>query len=63
MLREPEEVTISETGQVTLPLGLLAQAGVSPGTPVVAYSTGDGRIVLRRHEDAVRELIEQGRLD
>ncbi|MCH0567408.1 AbrB/MazE/SpoVT family DNA-binding domain-containing protein [Streptomyces sp. MUM 2J] len=63
MLREPEEVTIGEDGQVGLPLGLLAQAGIAPGTRVLAYSTGDGRIMLRRYDDAVQDLFERGQLD
>ncbi|MEE4544680.1 hypothetical protein V2S66_22230 [Streptomyces sp. V4-01] len=62
MLREPVELTISDDGTVALPLGLLAEAGLSPGAKVVAYSLGDGRIVLRREHDATSELIETGRL-
>ncbi|OKJ26217.1 hypothetical protein AMK23_19600 [Streptomyces sp. CB02130] len=63
MLREPIQLTIAEDGSVILPLGVLAEAGLSPGSAVMAYSNGDGRIVLRREEDAVQDLIESGRLD
>lgn len=63
MLREPVQLTIGEDGAVSLPLGLLAEAGLSPGSPVLAYSNGDGRIVLRREEDATQDLIEFGRLE
>jgi bifunctional DNA-binding transcriptional regulator/antitoxin component of YhaV-PrlF toxin-antitoxin module len=62
MMREPEEIKIDENGRVALPLGLLAEAGLSPEGSVVAFSQGDGRIVLRRAEDAMRDLIEQGTL-
>jgi bifunctional DNA-binding transcriptional regulator/antitoxin component of YhaV-PrlF toxin-antitoxin module len=63
VLREPIQLTIAEDGSVALPLGVLAEAGLSPGSSVLAYSNGDGRIVLRREEDAVQDLIEFGRLD
>ncbi|MEU2055241.1 hypothetical protein [Streptomyces bungoensis] len=62
MIREPVELGIDDHGQVELPLGLLAEAGLSPGTSVLAYSDGDGRIVLRRAEDAIRDLLEDGAL-
>ncbi|MGX1301581.1 bifunctional DNA-binding transcriptional regulator/antitoxin component of YhaV-PrlF toxin-antitoxin module [Streptomyces albogriseolus] len=63
MLTEPNQLTIAEDGSVVLPLGLLAEAGLSPGSSVLAYSSGDGRIVLRRGDDAVQDLIQFGRLD
>ncbi|MGW0409858.1 hypothetical protein ACWDZX_00845 [Streptomyces collinus] len=56
------ELGIDDHGQVELPLGLLAEAGLSPGASVLAYSDGDGRIVLRRAEDAIRDLLEDGAL-
>ncbi|MGW0283627.1 AbrB/MazE/SpoVT family DNA-binding domain-containing protein [Streptomyces sp. NPDC003236] len=56
------ELGIDDHGQVELPLGLLAEAGLSPGTSVLAYSDGDGKIVLRRAEDAIRDLLESGAL-
>ncbi|WP_281154920.1 hypothetical protein [Streptomyces sp. HYC2] len=62
MIREPTEIKIDEHGRVQLPLGLLAEAGLAPESSVVAFSQGDGRIVLRRAEDAMRDLIEYGRL-
>ncbi|MFK4596777.1 AbrB/MazE/SpoVT family DNA-binding domain-containing protein [Streptomyces pristinaespiralis] len=63
MLREPIQLTIGEDGTVALPLGVLAEAGLSPGSSVLAFSNGDGRIVLRREEDATEDLIQFGRLD
>ncbi|MFJ1957776.1 hypothetical protein ACIOGT_32475 [Streptomyces microflavus] len=62
MLREPTEMEIGELGEVELPLGVLAEAGLGPGSKIVAYSAGDGRLVLRRAEDAVAELVETGDL-
>lgn len=62
MLREPVELTLADDGTITLPLGLLVEAGISPGTRIVGYSQGDGRIVLRREQDAVGELLETGGL-
>ncbi|WP_336320995.1 AbrB/MazE/SpoVT family DNA-binding domain-containing protein [Streptomyces lavendofoliae] len=62
MIREPAETTVSEAGAVEIPLGVLAEAGLSPGTAVIVYSAGDGRIVVRRKEDAIRDLLESGLL-
>ncbi|WP_411096819.1 hypothetical protein [Streptomyces sp. 020-2-3H-GM] len=60
MIREPAETKIDTEGRVALPLGLLAEAGLFPGSDVIAVSHGDGRIVLRRAADAVCDLIEKG---
>ncbi|MGW1064409.1 hypothetical protein ACWD4F_07845 [Streptomyces aureus] len=62
MIREPAELDVDDQGRVELPLGLLAEAGIAPGTSLVAFSDGDGRIVLRRAEDAIKDLIEKGTL-
>ncbi|MGW7304479.1 hypothetical protein ACWGI1_02735 [Streptomyces sp. NPDC054835] len=62
MIREPAEVTISEAGTIEIPLGVLAEAGLSPGAAVVVYSDGDGRIIVRRRDDAIRDLLEKGTL-
>lgn len=62
MIREPAELTIGDDGQVVIPMGLLAEAGLDAGSRVLAYSGGDGRIVLRREDDAVQELVERGLL-
>ncbi|MDX3585626.1 AbrB/MazE/SpoVT family DNA-binding domain-containing protein [Streptomyces europaeiscabiei] len=62
MLREPAQLTIGDDGRVELPLGVLAEAGLAPGSRIVAYSAGDGRIVLRREEDAMSELLNTGGL-
>ncbi|MFI1953189.1 hypothetical protein ACH437_15285 [Streptomyces xinghaiensis] len=62
MIREPAEVRLGENGTVEIPMGVLVEAGLDPGVPLVAYSDGDGRVVLRRQEDAIRDLLEHGDL-
>ncbi|MET9379815.1 hypothetical protein ABZY09_01695 [Streptomyces sp. NPDC002928] len=62
MIREPAEVRLGEDGTVEIPLGILAEAGLDPGALLMAYSDGDGRVVLRRQEDAIQDLLERGDL-
>ncbi|TLQ45053.1 hypothetical protein FEF34_20145 [Streptomyces marianii] len=56
-IREPAEDTVQENETVELPMRLLAEAGLAPGSTVLAFSDGDGRIVLRRLEDSVEDLL------
>lgn len=62
MIREPVEVTVSPDGHVELPIGLLVEAGLNVGDHLVAFSDGDGRVVLRRAKDAIAELLHDGTL-
>jgi bifunctional DNA-binding transcriptional regulator/antitoxin component of YhaV-PrlF toxin-antitoxin module len=62
VLRQPEEIQISPEGGLVLPLSLLAEAGLDPGSRVVAYSDGPGRIVLRRTNDVLDDLLRSGAL-
>ncbi|MDX3855421.1 hypothetical protein [Streptomyces sp. AK02-01A] len=62
MIREPSEAVVMDVGTVEVPLGLLAEAGLSPGAAVLTYSDGDGGIVVRRKADAIRDLVENGTL-
>lgn len=62
MIREPAETAIDADGRVALPLGLLAEAGLDTGTRVLAFSDGDGRIVLQREADALERLLREGML-
>ncbi|MFE3390152.1 AbrB/MazE/SpoVT family DNA-binding domain-containing protein [Streptomyces anulatus] len=62
MIREPAEAIVPEAGAVEIPLGVLAEAGLYPGDAVLIYSDGDGRIVVRRREDAIRDLLANGAL-
>ncbi|MET9823686.1 hypothetical protein ABZ038_19055 [Streptomyces sp. NPDC006349] len=62
MIREPAEVSVESDGRVELPLGLLAEAGLNVGEGLVAFSDGDGRIVLRRGADAIDDLLRHGTL-
>ncbi|AWZ05347.1 MULTISPECIES: hypothetical protein [unclassified Streptomyces] len=57
MIREPAEAQIREDGTVELPMGILAEAGLTTGVRVLVYSDGDGRIVLRREADAIEDLL------
>ncbi len=41
---------------------MLAEAGISPGTKLLMFSDEDGRIVLRRAEDATNDLLGEGTL-
>lgn len=62
VIREPAEVSVESDGRVELPLGLLAEAGLNVGEGLVAFSDGDGRIVLRRGADAIDDLLRHGTL-
>ncbi|MER5855703.1 hypothetical protein ACFV1A_06060 [Streptomyces seoulensis] len=62
MIREPAELSIDEDGKVSLPIGLLAEAGLGTGARIVAFSDGDGRIVLQREADALEKLLQDGTL-
>ncbi|MET9195646.1 hypothetical protein ABZX60_20420 [Streptomyces olivaceus] len=62
MIREPAELSIDEDGKVSLPIGLLAEAGLGTGARVMAFSDGDGRIVLQREADAMEKLLQDGTL-
>ncbi|ANH92682.1 MULTISPECIES: AbrB/MazE/SpoVT family DNA-binding domain-containing protein [unclassified Streptomyces] len=62
MIREPAELDVDRAGRVEIPLGILAEAGISPGTKLLVFSDGDGRIVLRRAEDAINDLLAEGTL-
>ncbi|MFF2566727.1 hypothetical protein [Streptomyces sp. NPDC058084] len=62
MIREPAEVAVSPDGRVELPMGLLVEAGLNVGDRLLAYSDGDGRIVLRRASDAMEDLLRNGNL-
>ncbi|MGW5200750.1 hypothetical protein [Streptomyces spiralis] len=62
MIREPAELSIDDEGRISLPIGLLAEAGLGTGARVLAFSDGDGRIVLQREADALEKLLRDGAL-
>ncbi|WP_236710693.1 hypothetical protein [Streptomyces sp. 150FB] len=47
---------------MSLPLGLLAEAALDAGGRILAFSDGDGRIVLQREVDAFKALLQDGTL-
>ncbi len=55
---------VGDDGQVLLPLGLLAEAGLDTGSRLLAFSDSDsdGRIVLQREADAIEQLLGEGTL-
>ncbi|MGA5840520.1 hypothetical protein [Streptomyces pseudogriseolus] len=57
VIQDPQEVVIQEDGTLQLPVSLLVQAGLNPGEKVMAVSTEDGKVVLRRLADAVDDLL------
>lgn len=57
VIREPAEVTIADDGRIELPMGLLVEAGLNIGDSLLAFSEGDGRIVVRRAADALAALM------
>lgn len=62
VIREPAELQIDDDGGVSLPLRLLAEAGLDAGGRILAFSDGDGRIVLQREVDAFKALLQDGTL-
>jgi hypothetical protein len=48
--------------KVSLPIGLLAEAGLGTEARTMAVSDGDGRIVLQREADALEKLLQDGTL-
>lgn len=57
VIQDPQEVVIQEDGTLQLSESLLAQAGLNPGEKVMAVSTEDGKVVLRRLAEAVGDLL------
>ncbi|MGV9337400.1 hypothetical protein [Streptomyces sp. NPDC003688] len=62
MIREPAEVTVAEGGTIEIPTGILVKVGLHIGEKLLAFSDGDGRIILRRATDAVEDLLRDGTL-
>ncbi len=57
MIQGPQELVIQEDGTLQLPMSLLAQASLNPGEKVMAVSTEDGKVILRRLADTVDDLL------
>ncbi|MGW4271739.1 hypothetical protein ACWEGQ_05100 [Streptomyces seoulensis] len=63
MICEPAEVSVESDGRDELPLGLMVEAGINIGEDPLAFSDGDGSIVLRRASDVLNDLLSHGRCD
>lgn len=48
---------VSSKNQVTLPIDVLATAGVHPGDSLMVEAKTTGEIILRREEDPVEKYI------
>lgn len=47
---------ISSKNQVTIPVGVLREAGLEPGDKLIVRTLGAGRVELRRRDDVIDEL-------
>jgi bifunctional DNA-binding transcriptional regulator/antitoxin component of YhaV-PrlF toxin-antitoxin module len=55
--RRPRTTRLSSKHQATIPVAVLAEAGVKAGEQLRVEALGPGRIVLTRAEDSFDELI------
>ncbi|MFJ6217150.1 hypothetical protein ACIQGZ_28030 [Streptomyces sp. NPDC092296] len=60
MIHTPDELVSDKDGHVTLPLSLLAEAGINPVITCWPTETATDGLVLRRHADAMSNLLERG---
>jgi bifunctional DNA-binding transcriptional regulator/antitoxin component of YhaV-PrlF toxin-antitoxin module len=59
--RRPRITRLSRKHQATIPVAVLAEAGIHAGEPLRVEALGPGRIVLTRAEDRFEDLL--GALD
>ncbi len=57
----PRITRLSRKHQATIPVAVLAEAGIRAGEPLRVEALGPGRIVLTRAEDRLEDLL--GALD
>jgi bifunctional DNA-binding transcriptional regulator/antitoxin component of YhaV-PrlF toxin-antitoxin module len=55
--RRPGITRLSRKHQATIPVAVLAEAGIQAGEPLRVEALGPGRIVLTRAEDNLDELL------
>jgi bifunctional DNA-binding transcriptional regulator/antitoxin component of YhaV-PrlF toxin-antitoxin module len=59
--RRPGITRLSRKHQATIPVAVLAEAGIHAGEPLRVEALGPGRIILTRAEDSMEDLL--GALD
>lgn len=59
--RQPGITRLSRKHQATIPVAVLAEAGIHAGEPLRVEALGPGRIILTRAEDSLEDLL--GALD
>jgi bifunctional DNA-binding transcriptional regulator/antitoxin component of YhaV-PrlF toxin-antitoxin module len=55
--RRPRTTRLSRKHQATIPVAVLAEAGVQAGERLRVEALGPGRIVLTRAEDSLEDLL------
>ena len=55
--RRPRTTRLSRKNQTTIPVAVLAEAGVKAGERLRVEALGPGRIVLTRAEDSFEDLL------
>ena len=55
--RRPRTTRLSSKHQATIPVAVLAEAGVKVGERLRVEALGPGRIVLTRADDSIEELL------
>jgi len=55
--RRPGITRLSRKHQATIPVAVLAEAGIQAGEPLRVEALGPGRIILTRAEDRLEDLL------
>jgi bifunctional DNA-binding transcriptional regulator/antitoxin component of YhaV-PrlF toxin-antitoxin module len=55
--RRPRTTRLSSKHQATIPVAVLAEAGVKAGERLRVEALGPGRIVLTRADDSIEDLL------
>jgi bifunctional DNA-binding transcriptional regulator/antitoxin component of YhaV-PrlF toxin-antitoxin module len=59
--RRPRTTRLSRKNQATIPVAVLAEAGIHAGEPLRVEALGPGRIILTRADERLEDLL--GALD
>ena len=55
--RRPGITRLSRKHQVTIPVAVLAEAGIQAGEPLRVEALGPGRIILTRADESMEDLL------